>query len=266
MLRLLRSCATLDLYPDRGPGSVFVSLFARNNPRKDCDPGKNLRRMAPLTGDQLEFCERTIISRLRTQDLFIDDRHLLEELVAIRSYAGCPEQPRHCDYNAEALVGVEDSCIPLSVLWAVEDGSQLILFGRNGTRVVLPLPKGMLVVFRGDLGHAGAGYTQSNTPGRAGAGYKQSNTRVHCYVSMKDKVQRLADETYFQAEHFFVPRGTQVNKASGGPVGSSTSKHRGSGTSNNCSCCKQRHKWLALHGRPRWVHVLHARCAQCHRH
>ena len=209
---LAKELCNSDLYPDRGPNSVFKSLFARKNPRKDCDPGKNLRRMAPLTGSQLEFCEQTIISRLCTQGLFIHDRHVVEELVAIRSYTGCPEQPRHCDYNAKALVGVEDSCIPLSVLWAVEDGSQLILFGRNGTRVVLPLPTGMLVVFRGDLGHAGAGYNQSNTPGHAGAGYKQSNTRVHCYVSMKDKVQRLVDETYFHAEHFFVPRGTQSTK------------------------------------------------------
>ena len=56
---LAKELCISDLYPDKGPDSVFLSLFARNNPRKDCDPGKNLRRMAPLTGSQLEFCTQT---------------------------------------------------------------------------------------------------------------------------------------------------------------------------------------------------------------
>ena len=186
-----------DLYPDRGPKDMYDSLFVRNHPRKECDTGKNLRRMATLTGEQFEFCSQTISSRLQSQNLFNDDRQLLEELVVIRSYQGCPEQGRHSDYNAGELAEAHDTCIPLSVLWALEDGSQLILFGRNGTRVVLPVLKGKFVVFRGDLGHAGAGY-------------KQMNMRVHCYASLKDKVQRLQNKTYFMSEHSFVPRGAQA--------------------------------------------------------
>ena len=174
-----------DPYPDRGPKDVHSSLFARNQ--------KNLRRMATLMGEQVEFCSQTITSRLQSHNLFNDDRQLLEELVVIRSYQGCPEQGRHSDYNAEALAEVHDTCIPLSVLWALEDGSQLILFGRNGTRVVLPVLKGKFVVFRGDSGHAGAGY-------------KQMGMRVHCYVSLKDQVQRLENKTYFMSQHFFVPK------------------------------------------------------------
>ena len=214
-----------NLYPDRGPKDMYDSLFVRNHPRKECDTGKNQRRMAPLTGEQFEFCSQAISSRLQSQDLFNDGRQLLEELVVIRSYEGCPEQGRHSDYNAGQLAEVPDTGIPLSVLWALEDGSQLILFGRNGTRVVLPVLKGKFVVFRGDLGHAGAGY-------------KQMNMRVHCYVSLKDKVQRLENKTYFMSQHFFVPRSAQ---ASGqvGRVGSSRAKHRGRGTSNNAS-----RRWL----------------------
>ena len=49
------------------------------------------------------------------------------------------------------------------------------------------MPKGKFVVFRGDLGHAGAGY-------------KQMDMRVHCYVSLKDKVQRLENETCFMRD------------------------------------------------------------------
>ena len=80
---LAKELCNFNLYPDRGPNDVFLSLFARNNPQKDCDPGKNLRRMSPLTGDQLEFRKQTITSCLRTHGLFKDDRHLLEELVGI---------------------------------------------------------------------------------------------------------------------------------------------------------------------------------------
>ena len=67
------------------------------------------------------------------------------------------------------------------MLWAVQDNSELALFGRNGTKVVLSVPKGKFVVFKGDLGHAGAAYTRANI-------------RVHCYVSMKGKKQRLRDK------------------------------------------------------------------------
>ena len=76
---LAKELCNSDLYPAKGPNDVFLSLFARNNPRKDCDPGKNLRQMAPLTGGQLELCKQRNTSRLRTHGLSNDGRHLLEE-------------------------------------------------------------------------------------------------------------------------------------------------------------------------------------------
>ena len=134
--------------------------------------------------------------------LWGDGRELLE-FVALRSYPGCQAQGKHCDYDPTELARHPDSLVPWSVLWALQPDTKLMLYGRNGTTIELAVPIGKLLVFRGDLVHAGAKY-------------KKQNVRVHCYVNatkggqianatqMRRKCN--ANATYSQQEHFFVPR------------------------------------------------------------
>ena len=181
------------LQPKLYPDEVFSEVLARPSTTEiDCDTGEGLRHMAPLIKRHHRFVEQMIAECLQSHDLLNEDR-ILEDIVMMLSYKGDTQQPKHCDYNAKEIARLDDGRVPLSVLWAIEDNSKLILFGRGGTKVVLPIPKGKMVVFRGDLGHAGAGY-------------KQRNVRIHCYVSMKDERLRLENTTYYMHQCFFVPR------------------------------------------------------------
>ena len=101
----------------------------------------------------------------------------LGEAVVLHSYAGCAEQPLHCDYNPDALTTTRR--LPLAVLVALQDGTQLV----TGAKDSLHLEAGDVLIFTGNFVHAGAAYPMTE------------NTRVHFYIE-SDTVPRVQNETY----------------------------------------------------------------------
>ena len=115
--------------------------------------------------------------------------------VVITSAPGCNEQTPHTDYNI-ATFPVDINRVPWSVILCVDLQSQFVLW-RNShkhirdeyavagcgdvARVDLHLNKGDVLVFRGDLLHAGARY-------------ERKNIRIHAYVD-HPLVKRPPNET-----------------------------------------------------------------------
>ena len=98
--------------------------------------------------------------------------------VALHSSAGCEQQPWHVDFNPiihegeepdACIRGMQDSQKPKGVFWAIEEGSRLMVVGPAGESVEVHLEKGEVLIFDGDLVHAGAAYVESNV-------------RVHVYL------------------------------------------------------------------------------------
>jgi len=86
-------------------------------------------------------------------------------ITALRALADeanpCPRQLDHCDRAGENLLRVEGipfTEVPLSVVYALEHRTRFILAGHT-----IAILKGEMLIFRGDLCHAGAGYTRLNT-------------------------------------------------------------------------------------------------------
>ena len=59
---------------------------------------------------------------------------------------------------------------PRGVLWALRDGTRLMLAGAEGVAIEVTLSAGEVLIFDGDLVHAGAAYPH------------EQNTRVHMYL------------------------------------------------------------------------------------
>lgn len=97
-------------------------------------------------------------------------------MVVLHSKAGCQRQNPHCDYEQldDSFGTTQDELIPLGCVIAVMDGSTLEVWPRSMRvrdgeasgepiqRVTLQLQAGDMLVFRGDLTHAGSAYTEDN--------------------------------------------------------------------------------------------------------
>ena len=59
--------------------------------------------------------------------------------------------------------------VPLSVIWAIQDGTRLRIRPFDGEWTVINLKKGDVIVFRGDVRHNGVGYIEDNY-------------RIHAYI------------------------------------------------------------------------------------
>ena len=99
--------------------------------------------------------------------------HLSTGTMVLRSLAGCGRQRSHQDRahhhtTAPSFAHLPFGQVPLSVIWALEDQTTIII---NEERY--RIPKGQILVFRGDVCHAGDGY-----PG--------VNTRIHAYLDLAD--------------------------------------------------------------------------------
>ncbi len=85
--------------------------------------------------------------------------------VGLYSLKGCEHQPWHTDYNPNkrkrdtlSIRELRDSQKPKGVIWAVEKGTRLMVVGENGESVEVHLEVGDVLIFDGDLVHAGAAY------------------------------------------------------------------------------------------------------------
>jgi len=90
---------------------------------------------------------------------------LTDGISAIRALHDCPEQLHHCDRaKVGSLRGKSITQVPLSVVWDIQGGSRMVVEGR-----LVELRRGEMLIFRGDLCHAGAAY-------------KVLHTRLHAYL------------------------------------------------------------------------------------
>ena len=137
--------------------------------------------------------------------------------VSLYSEPGCEQQPWHADYDpickarrkrkhesAEDqqcreeqqqakhanIRSMRDCQKPLGVFWAVEEGCRLMVVGPQGESVEVHLQQGEVLLFHGDLVHAGAAYPE------------RDNMRVHLYLHAKG-VAPPNGNTYYVKE--FVP-------------------------------------------------------------
>ena len=103
-------------------------------------------------------------------EALIGKQHIVWSL--LHSRAGCPAQPAHADYAPDLLQGVPDHLIPLGCLVSIMKGTRLTVWpgafvGRPLRSCVYPetveLEVGDILLFRGDLVHAGSSYPDPNS-------------------------------------------------------------------------------------------------------
>lgn len=87
--------------------------------------------------------------------------------VAIQSLPGCEGQPAHTDYPP--MPGQADADVPLAVLVALMPDTRLCVWPQSRRPKEVHLLPGDVLVFRGDLVHAGAAYANENV-------------RLHCFL------------------------------------------------------------------------------------
>lgn len=87
--------------------------------------------------------------------------------VVLHSSPGCRQQQWHTDYDPALLRRCRRK--PLGAVLALQDGTAFMVRADDGRQRRLQLSRGDVLVFDGDLVHAGAAYAKHNT-------------RVHMYV------------------------------------------------------------------------------------
>jgi ectoine hydroxylase-related dioxygenase (phytanoyl-CoA dioxygenase family) len=110
-------------------------------------------------------------------DAFPERKLKFRSWVGLLSKKGCRQQHWHTDYDCDALATMPDESVPFSVLLALQDQTFLDVIPKS-IRLSEPLQQptklqlnpGDVVVFRGDLVHAGSAYPN------------EENYRIHAYV------------------------------------------------------------------------------------
>ena len=122
------------------------------------------------------------------------------DMVVLRSEKGCKKQLAHCDYEQDiTFARCPDSQIPLGCLVCIMEGTTIDVWLKSIrlpcldtelTDEIVPIPRttislkrGQILVFRGDLVHAGSSYDHDNC-------------RIHVFMD-SDMVPRYPNRTYF---------------------------------------------------------------------
>ena len=117
----------------------------------------------------------------------------INEVYALKSIADCPEQPKHADSAPEASLRDKDPTdVPLAVLYAIEPNTKLKVWRFDQISTLIILQPGDLVIFRGDLAHAGCQYNMDNI-------------RLHAYIdSTAPGCKREKGKTYILSNDRYV--------------------------------------------------------------
>jgi hypothetical protein len=84
---------------------------------------------------------------------------ITDGITAVRAQRDCPRQYDHCDRAGEAsLHGKPLAQVPLVALLAIENDTRIVI---NGVEIALANYE--MIIFRGDLCHAGAAYSRCHT-------------------------------------------------------------------------------------------------------
>lgn len=108
--------------------------------------------------------------------------HTVQDLVIVRSEACCKRQQLHYDYDTNKLKSMYKKDYPYGLIVSVSDNSRFIIKPNNSKAKIVYLNKGDVLIFRGDLLHAGAEYYNENI-------------RLHAYIDSK-KYKREKNTTY----------------------------------------------------------------------
>eukprot|EP00940_MAST-03C_sp_MAST-3C-sp2_P000850 g850.t1 len=109
----------------------------------------------------------------------------LEDVVALKSAANCSEQKRHADYDEKAIRDVPDNEVPLGMIVAIMNETKLKIWPNSHrdwkphVSTYVTLNAGDILLFRGDLIHAGCRY-------------KNENVRIHGYLD-SERVDRIKE-------------------------------------------------------------------------
>lgn len=132
---------------------------------------------------------------------FLTEHHFVEDFVLLHSLPGCQRQAAHTDYIPDTeLFQCDAETLPYLFLFAIEDktklvvwpGSHKVIQGRGRTidpiePTIVELQAGDALVFRSDLVHAGAEYSNENF-------------RIHCYIDSV-AVKRFPNRTWIIQKH-----------------------------------------------------------------
>ena len=143
--------------------------------------------------------------------------HKAGRAVALYSEAGCKQQPWHVDYDPLCkpcrkrkhetpeekerreeqakhvnIRSMRDGEKPLGVFWAVEEGCRLMVVGPAGESVEVHLEQGEVLLFHGDLVHAGAAYPE------------RDNMRVHLYLHAIGVTPPITNRTLWRTLYLYV--------------------------------------------------------------
>jgi len=111
-------------------------------------------------------------------------RHLAEAN-SITSLEGCTQQKVHYDYDPDHVQCLPPPQKPRSAILSLRPGTRLIVYDSTLEHLVLvPVEPGSILLFDGDVAHAGAAY-------------HAENTRVHVYLDVAG-VDRKADYTWIK--------------------------------------------------------------------
>ena len=127
------------------------------------------------------------------------EKHSPQDMVILRSDPGCLPQRAHTDYTAAAFRRVKGGNVPLACVIALMDDTyfdvwpgaiQCFNLPAGDARVFhhrrLKLNAGDMLIFRGDLVHAGSAFSQFNI-------------RLHMYLDIRG-VRREPDTTFYMDE------------------------------------------------------------------
>lgn len=133
-----------------------------------CDSEENdMKRIQCGTKGRL----RGLVGRMRRLASEEAPTLIMRSPVILKSMRGCRPQMVHCDYDPESLKGLPCDMVPHGMLVALEDGTRLAVYPGShqaeevddlGVAVVVDLSPGDVLLFRGDLLHAGSSYTNEN--------------------------------------------------------------------------------------------------------
>ena len=115
-----------------------------------------------------------IISRIISKLSRVLNGHTLQNPVVLQSLPNCKQQPWHLDYDPANTTG-------FGLLLALQDETRLELLEET-----VHLNRGDVLVFRGDVVHAGSWY-------------EQENLRIHAYVDVEG-ASRRTNATYIIRE------------------------------------------------------------------
>lgn len=124
----------------------------------------------------------------------LSDNYVRDDWQILISKEGCKRQPSHTDYEPDGgVLEVPDREVPLAAVLALEDRTNLVVWPNfinydfdgfdQDKGELAEFNAGDLLIFRGDLVHAGAEYPD------------RENVRLHCFVDHKD-VDRRNNRTH----------------------------------------------------------------------